>query len=391
VMERDNVAQMIILGTPMAGSACSILPASLGMMLPATLEIQPSYMVNVFNQQIVRRKGVPFHALAGTKLLDAVASPCTPVPSDVVVTLDSVRAIPMPVEEISLLHTELNTSREAFEGFVTRHLKTPPGQFEVAVDPPPGSTAPASQQFSRVYTGHVNQGETQDVIINIDPNVTVANFALFDTSRSLDVSVTGASGNKLELDPIKNGVIRIDDPSTMIYLGYGFRQPKPGRWIVTLVTTEATPASGADYAIAAQFNGGALLQTTQDITTPRVNQAVTISGSLTADGAPIPLTSAEAVVRSPDGSAETFEMTVDGNLAEVKVTPHMSGIYGIEVNILAQTADGNIIDRAAFLTLDVEPTWLETSRNQILAVVLIVGVIVGGVVLARRRRRNRNS
>jgi pimeloyl-ACP methyl ester carboxylesterase len=389
VMTEDDVAQLIILGTPMAGSACSILPASLGMMLPATLEIQPGYMVNVFNQQIVKRQGVPFYALAGTKLLDAVASPCTPVPSDVVVTIDSVKAIPMPVEEIPLLHIELNTSREVFEGFVTRHLKTPPGGFEVAVDPPPGSNAPASQQFSRVYTGHMDPGETRDVVINIDPNVAVANFALFDTSRSLAISVTGASGNRLELDPIANGIIRIDDPSTMVYLGYGFRQPRPGRWIVTLETTNATPASGADFAIAAQFNGGALLQTTQDVTVPRVNQTVTVTGSLTADGAPIPLTSAEALVRAPDGLTETLTMTINGDRAEVEVTPRMSGIHGVEVNILAQTADGSIIDRAAFLTFDAEPTWLETSRNQIVAVVVIAGVVLGIVALARRRKNRR--
>ncbi len=149
VMTEDNVAQMIILGTPMAGSACAILPASLGMMLPATLEIQPSYMVNVFNEQIIHRKGVPFHALAGTKLNEAVASPCTPVPSDVVVTLDSVRAIPMPVEEIPLLHTELNTSRDVFTGFVTRLLKTPPGEFEIATDSPPGRVLRLPSSFQR--------------------------------------------------------------------------------------------------------------------------------------------------------------------------------------------------------------------------------------------------
>lgn len=386
VMTKDNVAQLIILGTPMAGSACSILPASLGMMLPATLEIQPGYMVNVFNQQIVKRQGVPFYALAGTKLLDAVASPCTPVPSDVVVTVDSVKAIPMPVEEIPLLHIELNTSREVFDGFVTRHLKTSPGGFETAVDPPPGSSPPASQQFSRVYTGHIDLGETQEVVINIDPNVTVASFALFDTSRSLAISVTGASGNRLELDPVANGLIRIDDPSTMVYLGYGFRQPRPGRWIITLDTTDATPASGADFAIAAQFSGGALFQASQDITVPLVNQAVTITGSLTADGAPIPLTNAEAVVRAPDGSTETLQMTVNSNQAEVEVTPRMSGIHGVEVNVLAQTTDGHLIDRAAFLTFDAEPTWLETSRNQVVVAVGILGVTLGIVLLARRRR-----
>ena len=391
VMAKDNVAQLIILGTPMAGSACSVLPASLGMMLPATLEIQPSYMVNVFNQQIVRRKGVPFYALAGTKLNDAVASPCTPVPSDMVVTLDSVEAIPMPVEKISLLHIELNTSREVFDGFVTRHLKTPPGSFETAIDPPPGSNAPASQQFSKVYTGHVEQGGAQDVVINIDANVTVANFALFDTSRSLDVSVTGASGNKIELDPIKNGVVRIDDPSTMVYLGYGFNKPKPGKWIVTLESTDSTPASGADFAIAAKFNGGALLQTTQDVTTPRVNQPVTISGVLTVDGVSIPLTSANVIVHAPDGTAESGEITINGNQALAQVSPRMSGIYGIEVDVTAQTSNGDLIDRAAFLTFVVEPTWLETGRNQIFAGVLILVLVIGFVTLIRRRKKIRSS
>jgi len=387
VMTRDNVAQLIILGTPMAGSACSVLPASLGMMQPATLEIQPSYMLNVFNQQIVHRKGVPFYALAGTKLLDAVASPCTPVPSDVVVTVDSVKAIPMPVEEIPLLHTELNTAREVFDGFVTRRLKTLPGEFEVAVDPPPGSYAPASQQFSRVYTGHVNPGQAQDVVINIDPNVTVANFALFDTTRSLEIAVTGASGQRLELDPVKNGIIKIDDPSTMVYLGYGFRQPKPGRWIVTLSPGTGTPVSGADFAIATQFDGGALLQVTQDKTVPRVNEAVSITGSLTADGAEVPLTGAGAILHQPDGSVESREMDVNGNRAELEVTPRMSGIYGIEVSVLANSADGGVIDRAAFLTFDVQPTWMETAKNQIVAAGLVVILFVTLGALTQRRKR----
>jgi hypothetical protein len=359
------------------------------MMLPAALEIQPGYMVNIFNQQIVRRQGVPFYALAGNKLVDAVQSPCTPVPSDVVVTLESVRAIPMPVEEIALLHTELNTSREVFDGFVTRRLKTPPGGFEIAADPPPGSTPPASQQFSRVYTGHVDKGQTRDVVINIDANVIVANFALFDTSRSLEIAVTGASGNRLVLDPIVNGIIRIDDPTTMVHLGYGFRQPKPGQWIVTLVTTESTPASGADFAIAAQFHGGALLQTTQDITVPGVNQTVTITGTLTADGVPIPLTSAVGLVRKPDGSTETVDMLLNGNQGVLSVTPRLPGIYGIEVNVLAQNADGGLVDRAAFLTFEAQPTGLETARNQVIAAVSVIGLIAGIVVLLLLRRRRK--
>jgi pimeloyl-ACP methyl ester carboxylesterase len=386
LMTDEDVAQLIILGSPMAGSACSILPASLGFLLPASLEIQPSYMVNVFNQQIVRRKGVPFHALAGTKLLEAVESPCTPVPSDVVVTVDSVKAIPMPVEEMPLLHIELNTSREVFTGFVTRLLKTPPGGFEAPADPPPGSRAPASQQFSSVYTGHLNPGETDDVVINIDPNVTVANFGLYDSSRSLTISVVGASGQQLELDPVENGIIQIDDPSTMLYLGYGFRQPRPGRWIVTLQTSDSTPASGADYAIAAQFHGGALLQATQDITIPSVNEPVTIAAVLTANGRPVLLTSASATVHLPDGSVETLDMTVNGNQAELRIAPRLSGLYGIEVSVFSNSADGEVIDRAAFLTFDAQPTSTETAKNQILAAALLAVLCTAMIVWVRRRK-----
>ena len=136
---------------------------------------------------------------------------------------------------------------------------------------------------------------------------------------------------------------------------------------------------------------GALLQTTQDVTTPRVNQSVTVSGVLTADGAPVPLTSGNVVVHAPDGSKQLLETTVNGNHLEVQITPAVSGIYGIEVDVTAQTSDGVIIDRAAFLTLDVEPTWLETTRNQILAGVLIFILIVGMITLMRRRRRKRQT
>lgn len=389
IMREDEVAQLIILGTPMAGSSCAALPAALGMMLPATLEIQPGYMVGVFNQQIVQRQGVPFHALAGTKLLDAVQSPCTPVPSDVVVTVDSVRAIPMPVEEIALLHTELNTSRDVFDKFVLPLLKTQAGAFDAPADPPAGSNAPASTQFSRVFTGHIDPGQTRDLVIPIDANVTVANFALFDSSRSMEIAVTGASGNQITLNPVTNGLVRVDDPSTMIYLGYGFNQPNPGQWIVTLRTTASTPPGGADFALAAQFNGGAQLQASQDKTIPRLGEAVNIRAALTAAGAPVPLQTARLILRNPDGSAETLEMNIEGGEALLTVRPFLSGIYGLELDVTAQSAGGFVIDRAAFLSFEVQPSILQTRLVQVLVIcglALIVVFSVFLVVLLRRRK-----
>jgi hypothetical protein len=82
-------------------------------------------------------------------------------------------------------------------------------------------------------------------------------------------------------------------------------------------------------------------------------------------------------------------MAVDGNRAELRVTPRVSGIHGVEVNVLANFADSNVIDRAAFLTFDVEPTVMETVNNQIRAATSIGAVsliLVILIVLLWRKR-----
>jgi len=393
IMTTENVAQLIILGSPMAGSACVNLPAALGLLLPATLEIQPAYMVNIFNQQIVHRQGVPFHALAGIKLQDAVESPCTPVPSDLVVTEDSVKAIPMPVQEIDLLHTELNNSPRVFEEFVKPLLQTPAGAFEVGEDLPARPASAVSQQFTKVYTGHLNPGQTQDVVINIDPNVAVATFSLYDTTRSMDVSVTGASGNTIELSAEANGLIKVEDPSTMVYLGYGFKQPKPGKWVVTLLTTDTTPPIGADYAIMAVFDGGATLTASTSLTAPRVDETVVFSASLTSDGQPVTINTAQAILRKPDGSAETLAMSYNSNLATLEIIPKTSGIYGIEVDVTAQNLDGTPIDRAAFLSFEAQPlnNQFTLVRGLVIVGIVFLLVLIIALILFLRKRRAVNS
>jgi len=387
VMTGANVAQLIILGTPMGGSACANLPAALGLMMPATLEIQPSYMVGVFNKQIVHRQGVPFYALAGTKLVDSVASPCTPVPSDLVVTVDSVKALPMPVEEISLLHTELNIAPEVFEEFVAPLLKNPPGQFEVSQDLPASDTSAISQQFTRIYTGHLDPGQTENVVINIDPNIAVATFSLYDTSRSLDVSVTGASGNTISLDVEKNGLIKVEDPSTLVYLGYGFKQPKPGRWVVTLMTTDSTSSEGADYALMAVFDGGAMLTARTELTVPELNEVVNVSADLTIDGQPVALQSAQAIIRKPDGSIETILMAIEESSASLEITPDNSGVYGIEIDVTAQASDGTPIDRAAFLSFEAQPSNEKIANIRLLIGVVAIAFIVSLIIVLRARKK----
>ena len=388
LMTEREVAQLIILGTPMAGSACAMLPASLGMILPATIEIQPAYMDGIFNPQILDRKGVPFHALAGTILQDPVQSPCTPAPSDLVVSLDSVRAIAMPVQEIALLHTDLNASEEVFEQFVLPHLSTPPsGMWTDDKSSRETPAGPGKTQYSQTFIGHLDPGESADVVIPIDAGVLVANFSLYDTSRSLITEVTGASGKVITLDPVKNGVIQVNDPASLFYLGYGFSQPKPGRWVIKLLTTDQTPPSGADYAIMAQFQGGAVLTLNLDKLLPEPGETVTLKAELEKDDVPLALNTARVTLHLPDGSTEVLSPTVAGNTATIQLKPDQPGLYMLEMAVSALAEDGQTVERAGVGIFQVQLSRSQVSLYQVLFAGALVLALAGFIFWRRRRRK----
>jgi pimeloyl-ACP methyl ester carboxylesterase len=392
LMKNGEVAQLIILGTPMAGTACANLPASLGFYIPAAIEIQPSYMINIFNLQITHRRGVPFHAIAGTQILDAIQSPCTAVPSDIVVSLESMRAIPLKIEQIPLLHVDLNTSRDVFETFVKPLLQTSPGQFPVSEDSVPATNGTAPQQFTGTYSGHLQPGETRSITIAIDPSVTVASFGLYDTSRSLAVTVQGASGKVIELSAGKNGLLTISDPTTLIYLGYGFKNPKPGEWIVTLNTTDHTPASGTDYALGARFEGGARLEAQASPTLPKLGERVSIVANLTNEASGLSIDGAQAKIYTPDGQVNEMVMVVNDTQANLVFRPPTAGVYGIEVHVSATTSDGMVVDRATWLAFEAQPSNLQTLIRRSLfgvsccGILLVMGVLVWGWIRWRKQR-----
>ena len=301
VMKERDVAQLIMLGSPMGGSDCSVLPAALGFYLPASIEIRQSYMQGVFNNQIIHRKGVEFYDLGGTPILEEFKSPCTSVPNDTVVSFDSINAIKLQSEKIDAIHSELTFSPVVFEKFVQPLLQKSAGTFSAGVDDVPATVRSESLQFTRVYTGHVDAGGSSELTINIDPNVTVASFALFDPTRSVTVSVVGASGKEIPLDAEKNGFIQVDDPASMIYLGYGFPNPKPGLWKVTVLASNATPAGGADFAVSVYFVGGAVLRARSNTLIPKPGEQVQLSADVTLDGQLLEIKQAQAVIRDPDG------------------------------------------------------------------------------------------
>ncbi len=380
VMETDNVGQVIFLGTPHSGSACVFPVAALGYLLPASIEIQPAYMDGVFNQQIARRRGTPFHMVAGTRLLEPVASPCTKVPSDTVVGFDSATSIPLDsIQRIPLIHSDLTASRAVFDEAVKPLLQAGPDAFAPRPDPAAPAAQSAPEQFSRAFTGHLDPGQSQEMIIQIDPNVRLANFSMFDRTRSLQIEVRGASGNVIALDPQKNGLLEVDDPEMMIYLGYGFAEPKPGAWVVKVMTTDQTPAEGADFALLARYIGGATLSAQANPTIPAQGEAVNISARLDVDGQSVEVTSARALLRKPDGSTEQVNLTAGAQELLASYTPDQTGLYAVEVFVVGKTAQGSQIERAVYLSFEVQPGEGEGAqlRNRLFAGLGITGVVAG--------------
>lgn len=395
VMQERDVAQLIMLGSPMGGSDCSVLPAALGFYLPASIEIRQSYMRGVFNQQITHRHGVEFYDLGGTPILEAFKSPCTDIPNDTVVSFGSINAIPLQSEKVDVVHGDLNVRRSVFDDFVRPLLQKEAGSFAFAPDLSPDAAVSEPLQFTRVYTGHVDAGGSTELTINIEPNVTVASFALFDPTRSVAVSVRGASGKVIALDAEKNGFIQVDDPASLFYLGYGFANPKPGLWKVSILATHLTPARGADFSISVYFVGGAMLSAQSSALIPQIGEQIQFRAALSLNDQPLEIKQAQAVIRDPNGGIEQLDFAPGAQIAKTW-TAKVAGTHGVDIVVTGVAADGSAVERTAFLSVEVQPNMSKTqiTLNLILvivAVALILALIVyafarGIRKIARRKR-----
>jgi hypothetical protein len=228
--------------------------------------------------------------------------------------------------------------------------------------------------------------------------LTVANFALFDPSQSLNVIVHGASGNEIQLDAAKNGLIKVENPETLVQLGYGFTNPKPGAWKVLLQATEKTPSSGADFALTAHFIGGAKLEGATSALLPQIKDPVRLTARLNLAGQPLPIKSAEALIRNPEGNQETIQLNIQDNQAEAEWKPAEPGLYGIDLHVTGTTPDGSVIERTSFLTIEAQPSQGQTRTSLILSVLCLSLICVflaalGGLLfwLIRKRIKSRRS
>lgn len=388
VMKDRDVAQLIMLGSPMGGSDCSVLPAALGFFLPASIEIRESYMRGVFNQQITRRHGIEFYDLGGIAITEAFKSPCTAVPNDTVVGFDSINAITLQSSQIETIHSNLTLSKDAFDSFVKPLLQKSAGTFHFASDPALPSQTESPIEFTRVYTGHVDAGGSTELTINVDAGLTVASFALYDVSRSITTIVRGASGNVIELSPEANGFVQLEDPSSLFYLGYGFQNPKPGPWNIIVQATDETPAAGTDFSISVYFIGGAKLEATSNTLVPQINEQVRFDASLSLGDQLLEITEATAIIKDSVGDIQSVNFPPGQNISTTW-SPTEAGTYAVDIIVIGTAPDGSIIERTDFLAIEVQPN---LSKGQIAfnlvaviaAVLLILFLIVFFIIRGAR-------
>ncbi|MBB2940568.1 pimeloyl-ACP methyl ester carboxylesterase [Actinoplanes lutulentus] len=392
--ERD-VDRLIMLGTPNGGSPCANLAARLGLSVPATVELRPEYVRDIFNRQITDRRGIAFYALAGDPISDALRSPCAGIPSDLVVGVDSVEAVGLTAQRMPVLHNDLKENESVFDQFVAPALES----TATAAADTGSSSAPAAAQERQTVAlaaGHVDQGGSVEQVLNID-EVAVATFAIYDPTRSLAVSVRGANGNTIRLTAGENGLVKVDDPETMLYLGYGFTNPAPGPWRVTLSSTGSTPAAGADFAVSAQVEGGADLEARTSELLPTIGEDVDLSAAFDQADIPIVVQQATAVIRTPDGAEQTVALTGGDLETTGSWRPAEAGLHSIDLVVNGMTADEQPVQRTAFLAAEVQQPQVDRSLlvpvvgGAVAAVLGVLAVIFFSVRALRRALRRRSE
>ena len=89
-------------------------------------------------------------------------------------------------------------------------------------------------------------------------------------------------------------------------------------------------------------------------------------------------------MRQPDGQVEIYPLVVQGEKTVFTLTPSQSGLYGVELNVSAQTEAGLTIDRAAFSVFEAQPTAAAGRFNfglLLLLILLLLPLLVLPIIL----------
>ncbi len=269
--------QLYMAGTPNGGTACGRIPAALGLFSPATSQITPEYLAQVFNPTVNNKRGVPFFAIAGDAVKEGkIAIRCTQAPTDRYVAVESVlRGVSVAPDTIEAIHSGLNNGRPTFERIFVS-LSRSPDDYPIIVSDPtePAIPHPELIQTTLVKGGTLTAGETVTVTIPID-QAREASFILLAPGSQVSMTIKTVAGKILtEETPKTNPNVtfeRVLDEALPLSLGYGVLNPKAGAWDIGLTARE-TPPGGGPFAVMATVD-------TDLVMTAEATPAVTAPGS----------------------------------------------------------------------------------------------------------------
>ena len=224
LMGDRDVAQLILLGPPYGGTGCANLPASLGIYLPATLELRPAYLSEVFSRQNTRRQTFPSILLAGAPISEPLKAPCA-APAERPGSEPSERgrhrgadlrvaASPSRPDRIGAKLQRLRRAAPAKPAKTGRRFPDEP-----APAPPTSSATP--EQFTKVFTGHVNAGGSREVVFYLD-KLSAAVLLLYGRPARLRYSSQREWQCHQPYPLDVDGFVEGKDPAALFTLSCGF-------------------------------------------------------------------------------------------------------------------------------------------------------------------------
>ena len=339
----------------------------MGLLSPATSQITPEYLAQVFNLAVHDRRGVPFFAIAGDIAKPGeIALRCTAAPTDQLVSVESVlNGIAVIPDTVNAAHTDLPKGRPIFDRIFST-ISRSPAEYPIADDQ---LTAPAVLndellQTTIVKGGTLQASETMTITIPID-QARDATFLLYAPGSHVTMNVKTVAGTILtEESPKTNPNVsfeRVFDDNLPLSLGYGVLGPKAGDWEVAMTATE-TPAGGGPFAVVATVDSDLTLHAQASPALADVGTPIMLQASLKpADSVSNAVVEAEIrdaagttvgrVILRDDGVAG--DQAVDDGVFSATWQPSAVGEYSVVLAVTGQDGEGSNFERLSVLGIEV--------------------------------------
>jgi len=361
------VNQLYMIGTPNAGSTCAIPLASLGLYPPATTELTPAYVQQIFNRTINDPRGVPFFILAGDPVRDFAALVCTPVPTDVFVSVASATAaIPVIASELPVRHGEQTSSPQVFD-VVFQSLSRGPRDYPLPM--PTGPARPlekmANLQIADLTTGILPPGGQESFTVTVGLADAVS-FVLYAPEEAVSMAVISSRGRDIRPDtaPAFPDVTlqRGEGPGTAMGRGIQIQRPEPGDWKVVLTSDTQSPGNEMAWAVAVFVLSDLQLDAEAEPIIAVTGQAVQLRATLKG-ATDLASTAVSATIRDAVGQpVTTVNLLDDGSHDDGgsndgtfggSWTPDRPGLYTVTIEAIGGHVEGGAFRRITVIAVQV--------------------------------------